>query len=167
AFSGFTFGSFVGLQEFGLGLSAAILLDATVVRAILVPAVMKLLGDWNWYLPARLSRVLRVPPSPARRRAQLAGGELDDDRRPPADADVLPARQAAGPAAQAPAREADEPGVETGGLRAAALRHVDEAVGLVVVDGQRGALAQDEPADRSRLGLRPRLGAGARPVLGR
>ena len=66
AFSGFTFGSFVGLQEFGLGLSAAILLDATVVRAVLVPAVMKLLGDWNWYLPARLRRVLRVPAAPAR-----------------------------------------------------------------------------------------------------
>jgi RND superfamily putative drug exporter len=66
AFSGFTFGSFVGLQEFGVGLSAAILLDATVVRAVLVPAVMKLLGDWNWYLPARLRRLLRVPPAPAR-----------------------------------------------------------------------------------------------------
>ncbi len=66
AFSGFTFGSFVGLQEFGLGLSAAILLDATVVRMVLVPAVMKLLGDWNWYLPARLRRALRVgPASPA------------------------------------------------------------------------------------------------------
>jgi RND superfamily putative drug exporter len=65
AFSGFTFGSFVGLQEFGLGLSAAILLDATVVRAVLVPAVMKLLGDWNWYLPARLRRLLRVPSAPA------------------------------------------------------------------------------------------------------
>jgi uncharacterized membrane protein YdfJ with MMPL/SSD domain len=69
AFSGFTFGSFVGLQEFGLGLSAAILLDATVVRAILVPAVMKLLGDWNWYLPARLRRVLRVPPTAPAARA--------------------------------------------------------------------------------------------------
>jgi putative drug exporter of the RND superfamily len=61
AFSGFTFGSFVGLQEFGVGLSAAILLDATVVRAILVPAVMKLLGDWNWYLPERVRRALRLP----------------------------------------------------------------------------------------------------------
>jgi RND superfamily putative drug exporter len=61
---GFTFGSFVGLQEFGLGLSVAILLDATVVRAILMLAVMKLLGDWNWYLPARLRRVLRVPAEP-------------------------------------------------------------------------------------------------------
>jgi RND superfamily putative drug exporter len=61
AFSGFTFGSFVGLQEFGIGLSAAILLDATVVRAILVPATMKLIGDWNWYLPERVRRALRLP----------------------------------------------------------------------------------------------------------
>ncbi len=44
AFSGFTAGSFVGLQEFGIGLSAAILLDATIVRAVLVPALMKMLG---------------------------------------------------------------------------------------------------------------------------
>ncbi|MEA2322819.1 MAG: putative drug exporter of the superfamily, partial [Solirubrobacteraceae bacterium] len=59
-FAGFTAGSFVGLQEFGLGLSAAILLDATVVRAILVPATMKLLGRWNWYLPERVRRALRL-----------------------------------------------------------------------------------------------------------
>jgi RND superfamily putative drug exporter len=63
AFAGFIFGSFVGLQEFGLGLSAAILLDATVVRAILVPATMKLLGRWNWYLPERVRRVLRLRPA--------------------------------------------------------------------------------------------------------
>jgi RND superfamily putative drug exporter len=63
AFSGFLAGSFVGLQEFGLGLSAAILLDATVVRAILVPATMKLLGQWNWYLPERVRRTLRLPPA--------------------------------------------------------------------------------------------------------
>jgi RND superfamily putative drug exporter len=58
AFAGFLTGSFVGLQEFGLGLMAAIALDATVVRAILVPATMKLLGRWNWYLPERVKRVL-------------------------------------------------------------------------------------------------------------
>jgi trehalose monomycolate/heme transporter len=58
AFSGFTAGSFVGLQEFGVGLSAAILLDATIVRAIMVPALMKLLGDWNWYLPKRVERAI-------------------------------------------------------------------------------------------------------------
>ena len=66
AFAGFTFGSFVGLQEFGFGLSTAILLDATLVRAVLVPAVMKIMGDWNWYLPARVRRVRRVPSAPAR-----------------------------------------------------------------------------------------------------
>jgi uncharacterized membrane protein YdfJ with MMPL/SSD domain len=60
AFSGFLLGSFVQLQEFGLGLSAAILLDATIVRAILVPATMKLLGRWNWYLPERVRRALRL-----------------------------------------------------------------------------------------------------------
>jgi uncharacterized membrane protein YdfJ with MMPL/SSD domain len=63
AFSGFLAGSFVGLQEFGLGLSAAVLLDATVVRAVLVPATMKLLGDWNWYLPERVRRVMRLRPA--------------------------------------------------------------------------------------------------------
>ena len=42
----------------------AILLDATVVHAILVPAVVKLLGGWNWYLPAHPRRVLRVPAEP-------------------------------------------------------------------------------------------------------
>jgi putative drug exporter of the RND superfamily len=62
AFSGFVAGSFVGLQEFGIGLSAAILLDATLVRAILVPATMKLLGRWNWYLPDRVGRALRLGP---------------------------------------------------------------------------------------------------------
>jgi uncharacterized membrane protein YdfJ with MMPL/SSD domain len=38
-------------KQFGVGLAAAILIDATMVRAALLPATMKLLGDWNWYLP--------------------------------------------------------------------------------------------------------------------
>jgi anti-anti-sigma factor len=63
AFAGFTAGRFVGLQMFGLGLSAAILLDATIVRTVLVPALMKLVGDWNWYLPPRVGRLFRVPAS--------------------------------------------------------------------------------------------------------
>jgi putative drug exporter of the RND superfamily len=62
AFAGFLTGSFVGLRQFGLGLCAAILLDATVVRAILVPATMKLLGDWNWRLPGSFRRALRMRP---------------------------------------------------------------------------------------------------------
>jgi putative drug exporter of the RND superfamily len=39
------------MKEMGIGLAAAVLIDATIVRAILLPATMKLLGDWNWYLP--------------------------------------------------------------------------------------------------------------------
>lgn len=66
AFSGFMTGRFVGLQEFGLGLSAAILLDATIVRVLLVPSLMKLLGDWNWYLPERVRRAMRLPRPSAR-----------------------------------------------------------------------------------------------------
>jgi uncharacterized membrane protein YdfJ with MMPL/SSD domain len=42
-------------KQMGVGLAAAILIDATVVRAVLLPATMKLLGDWNWYLPKKLS----------------------------------------------------------------------------------------------------------------
>ena len=67
AFAGFTAGSFVGLQEFGIGLSVAILLDATVVRAVLVPATMKLLGKWNWYMPERVRRALRLRGAPTPR----------------------------------------------------------------------------------------------------
>ena len=44
----------LGLQQFGLGLGAAVLIDATVIRVILLPATMKLLGDRNWYLPSWL-----------------------------------------------------------------------------------------------------------------
>jgi RND superfamily putative drug exporter len=63
AFSGFTAGSFVGLQQFGMGLSVAIFLDATIVRSVMVPAAMKIMGHWNWYLPDRVRRALRLRPS--------------------------------------------------------------------------------------------------------
>src|SRR5207248_238005 len=42
---------FMFLKQFGVGLAVAVLLDATIVRAVLLPATMKLLGNWNWYLP--------------------------------------------------------------------------------------------------------------------
>ncbi len=75
AFSGFMTGRFAGLQEFGLGLSAAIFLDATIVRALLVPAIMKLLGRWNWWLPERVRRAMRLKQprsSPSRAEPQPA-----------------------------------------------------------------------------------------------
>ena len=62
----------LGLVEFkimGIGLGVAVLLDATVVRAVLLPSAMKLLGDWNWWLPHWLEWLPRVggplPPAPA------------------------------------------------------------------------------------------------------
>jgi uncharacterized membrane protein YdfJ with MMPL/SSD domain len=51
AFSGFVGGHVAGLQEFGAGLALAVFLDATVVRALLVPSLMAVLGRWNWWLP--------------------------------------------------------------------------------------------------------------------
>jgi RND superfamily putative drug exporter len=55
------------LKEAGVGLATAILIDATIVRAVLLPASMKLLGDWNWYLPRALQRLpraeLEAPPA--------------------------------------------------------------------------------------------------------
>ena len=52
-------------KEFGVGLAAAVLIDATIVRAVLLPAAMKLLGDWNWYLPRSLRWLPRVGREPA------------------------------------------------------------------------------------------------------
>ena len=44
----------IDMKEMGIGLAAAVLIDATIVRGVLLPATMKLLGDWNWWLPKRL-----------------------------------------------------------------------------------------------------------------
>ena len=53
-FSIFATLSSLEFKQMGVGLAAAVLIDATIVRAVLLPATMKLLGDWNWYLPRRL-----------------------------------------------------------------------------------------------------------------
>jgi len=54
-FSIFATLSMLIFKQFGVGLAAAVLIDATIVRAVLLPATMKLLGDWNWYLPTWLN----------------------------------------------------------------------------------------------------------------
>jgi RND superfamily putative drug exporter len=66
-FAGFAAGRLVQLQEMGFGLAVAVFLDATVVRSILVPATMELLGDRNWYLPRWLHWLpdLRIEGEPA------------------------------------------------------------------------------------------------------
>jgi RND superfamily putative drug exporter len=83
-FSGFAAGRLVMLQQMGFGLGVAVLLDATIVRSVLVPSAMALLGDRNWYMPRWLAWLpdLRVEGSPA------PAPTLDDDGVPkvaPAD----------------------------------------------------------------------------------
>jgi RND superfamily putative drug exporter len=63
------------LKLFATGLGAGILLDATVIRALIVPAVIALMGRWNWWLPHWPARMLRVKPSPLGRRPAL--GDAD------------------------------------------------------------------------------------------
>jgi RND superfamily putative drug exporter len=68
--------SFIDMKQFGVGLAAAVLIDATLVRGVMLPAAMKLLGDWNWYLPSWLEW---LPKGPA----------LEGDAPPPAPAERL------------------------------------------------------------------------------
>jgi putative drug exporter of the RND superfamily len=63
------------LKLFATGLGAGILLDATVIRALIVPAVIALMGRWNWWLPHWPARLLRVKPSPLARRPALGDAE--------------------------------------------------------------------------------------------
>jgi putative drug exporter of the RND superfamily len=64
AFLSLSSGPDTSVKVLATGLAAGILLDATVIRALLVPAVVSLFGRWNWVLPPRVARVLRVEPSP-------------------------------------------------------------------------------------------------------
>jgi uncharacterized membrane protein YdfJ with MMPL/SSD domain len=68
--------SFIDFKEMGIGLAVAVLIDATIIRAVLLPASMKVLGDWNWYLPKWLEWLPHIraegsPPSPV-----TAGGSI-------------------------------------------------------------------------------------------
>jgi uncharacterized membrane protein YdfJ with MMPL/SSD domain len=59
------------MKEMGIGLAVAVLIDATIIRAVLLPASMKLLGDWNWYLPSWLEWLPRLEPGTRAEREQL------------------------------------------------------------------------------------------------
>jgi RND superfamily putative drug exporter len=75
AFVSMASGPGTDLKMFATGLAAGILLDATVIRALIVPAVISLMGRWNWWLPEWPARVLRVEPSALARRP--AAGEAE------------------------------------------------------------------------------------------
>jgi uncharacterized membrane protein YdfJ with MMPL/SSD domain len=70
-FSMFALSSELQMKQMGIGLAAAVLIDATIIRGVLLPATMKLLGDWNWWLPGKLgwlpdvSREAEVVPAKA------------------------------------------------------------------------------------------------------
>jgi putative drug exporter of the RND superfamily len=57
--------STLDIKQLGVGLAVAVLLDATLIRGVLLPAAMKLLGDWNWYLPRWLEWMPRIGAEPA------------------------------------------------------------------------------------------------------
>ena len=59
-FAGFASGELIMFQQMGFGVAAALLIDATIIRSVVLPSVMKLLGDWNWYLPSWLDWLPRV-----------------------------------------------------------------------------------------------------------
>jgi uncharacterized membrane protein YdfJ with MMPL/SSD domain len=70
-FIGFAAGDLVMFQQMGFGIAVALLIDATLVRSVLLPAAMKMLGKWNWYLPRWLEWIPRIsvegesaPPAP-------------------------------------------------------------------------------------------------------
>jgi uncharacterized membrane protein YdfJ with MMPL/SSD domain len=65
-------------KQLGVGLAMAVLIDATIIRAVLLPATMKLLGDWNWYLPSWLEWLPHVTHEP-----ELEPLEAEEEERAP------------------------------------------------------------------------------------
>ena len=64
ALTGLIAGHFAGLQELGVGLAVGVLVDATLVRGLLLPSAMVLLGRWNWWLPESVARIIKSKASP-------------------------------------------------------------------------------------------------------
>ena len=99
-FSIFATLSMLEFKQMGVGLAAAILIDATIVRGVLVPATMKLLGGWNWYLPTWLEWLPKLniegAPGPIEATPRPDGGATpepggSDNRQSGRKSDPLPA----------------------------------------------------------------------------
>ena len=97
-FSVFATLAFIDLKEMGIGLAVAVLIDATLIRGVLLPATMKLLGDANWYLPRWLEWLPRLEHDrdAPRRRARPRGRCPRRARRSPPPTTPIPAPPAAG-----------------------------------------------------------------------
>jgi uncharacterized membrane protein YdfJ with MMPL/SSD domain len=72
-FAGFASGELIMFQQMGFGVAIALLIDATIIRSVVLPSAMKLLGDWNWYLPRWLDWLPRL---------QVEGASSIGDARP-------------------------------------------------------------------------------------
>ncbi len=82
-FAGMAGGQLVMFQQMGFGLAVAVLIDATVVRTIIVPAAMEVLGDWNWYLPRWLEWLPNVSVEGHAGGPAPAGDDTHGERRLP------------------------------------------------------------------------------------
>ena len=87
-FAAFVLGDDPIIKMFGLGLATAVFIDATIVRIVLVPATMRLLGDWNWWLPGWLDRLL--PNLDVEGGVGLPEPEYEPGRGPAVAPDVTP-----------------------------------------------------------------------------
>jgi uncharacterized membrane protein YdfJ with MMPL/SSD domain len=68
ALAGLIFGHIPGLQQLGIGLAVGVFIDATLIRGLLLPSAMVLLGRWNWWLPASVAKLIRTKVSPLEKR---------------------------------------------------------------------------------------------------
>jgi len=76
-FAAFASSRLLPFKEMGFGLAAAVFIDATIVRTVLVPAAMKLMGDWNWWMPRWLDRLLPAIALESEHEPEAAGPELE------------------------------------------------------------------------------------------
>lgn len=77
AFFALSTGPGIDIKLFGIGLAAGVIIDATLIRLLLVPSSMQLLGRWNWWLPKWMAIVLRTTPSPLEPRASASQPQTD------------------------------------------------------------------------------------------
>lgn len=94
AFSIFATLPILDMKEMGIGLASAVLIDATIVRGVLLPASMKLLGKWNWYLPYWLGW---LPKLEHHAEPSLQPGYKPPDRRSGGDTGPGPPTRGPGP----------------------------------------------------------------------
>ena len=192
----FAFADIVLIKALGIGMAIAVALDATVVRALLVPATMRLLGHWNWWLPARPAAgaadrdggASRTAATLARRRRRLVAGCAGAPilanppraaSRPPPAATPAPSRPADPqpvvlPADDAPHDRLTEWWYDTGHLRTSRrpplrVRVRDLPGRARRLPGVLGVAPRDHRRDRRQLPVRPTHGdrAAGRPLPGR